>query len=200
MVAPTSHSNSRAELARCAHFCCHVARSAPFRADTIGQSKSLNGACTLSCSQSMYDKRRSRGSEQMMDNGDEMQSHTTHRPSALSGRATRPTMRPRDRDGEQMGGAVPGGSRHATRWDERGMYRTPVENVEDPAQGGAPRFSRRSVPTGRDASVQSYQLGNDKWLFYPGQSARHRREGLWPCRPSTAPWTGWPPSLALLIS
>ena len=43
MVAPTSHSNSRAELARCAHFCCHVARSPPFRADTVGQSPSLNG-------------------------------------------------------------------------------------------------------------------------------------------------------------
>ena len=43
MVAPTSHSNSRAELARCAHFCCHVARSAPFRADTVLRSHSLNG-------------------------------------------------------------------------------------------------------------------------------------------------------------
>ena len=43
MVAPTSHSNSRAELARCANFCCHVARSPPFRADAVGQSPSLNG-------------------------------------------------------------------------------------------------------------------------------------------------------------
>ena len=33
-----------ATLARCAHVCCHVARSAPFHADTVGQSKSLNGA------------------------------------------------------------------------------------------------------------------------------------------------------------
>ena len=63
-----------------------------------------------------------------MDNGDEMQSHTTHRALCVVG-ASDPTNDATTRSGWRatMGGAVPGGSRHATRWDERGMYRTPVK-------------------------------------------------------------------------
>ena len=47
MVVPTRHGNSRAVPTPRANFCCHVARSAPFRAETVGQSHSLNGMTNM---------------------------------------------------------------------------------------------------------------------------------------------------------